>query len=162
MERSKERINPEDVAVLYIQNTGKKGKREFIWGPLLKNEDSGVEENNAKLDNGTNQGNTGVDSFLAKSSGCESPSKVHSINLPKFTANSTPNNIEVSEPTTSLNNTHESLSSLVSTSPLRLIRKVKSDTKQGFKEIQDKIIQDRITQIIQENGGINPENTEKR
>ena len=40
VERSKERINPEDVAVLYIQNTGKHGKRKFIWGPLLKNEDN--------------------------------------------------------------------------------------------------------------------------
>ena len=138
VERSKERINPEDVAVLYIQNTGKHGKRKFIWGPLLKNEDNknkGIDG----TDDSDNQQNAG-----SKSSVLESYSKAHSINLSSFTTSSTPNSLEVSEPTTSLNNTGEGLLSLISPSPLNIMRKTKSGTKSGIKEIQDKIIQDRI------------------
>ena len=156
VERSKERINPDDVAVLYIQNTGKHGKRKFIWGPLLKNEDNKNKDIDGTGDS-DNQQNAG-----SKSSVLESYSKAHSINLSSFTTSSTPNSLEVSEPTTSLNNTGEGLLSLISPSPLNIMRKTKSGTKSGIKEIQDKIIQDRIIQdrilkIIQDSCGATPD-----
>ena len=120
VERSKEKINSEDVAVLYIQNTGKKGKRKFIWGPLLKSEENQANKSSAlKMDDGTTtQENVNTDRISNVPTALKSASNVQPINVSSNTTQNTSEVIQASLPIDAQNG----LSSSESAQALQLMK----------------------------------------